>query len=200
MTKEEAIEVYNGLINTKIKEAFEFFAPELAESEDERVRKEILDYIKTGTYQKKWIEWLEKQGDQKFADNIESSLFRDKLLELFQRFRWYCKDETPTNGDVIEYVDAHIQELIDTTQKPTEWSEEDEDRINRLIAYFEDKESFTAEDDIVYANWLKSLRPQNMWKPSEEQIKALDDAIYHVDDNIATQIAKLIGDLRKLMV
>ena len=32
------------------------------------------------------------------------------------------------------------------------WSKEDENRINRLIAYFEDKEGFSAEDDIAHAN------------------------------------------------
>ena len=58
-------------------------------------------------------------------------------------------------------------------KKPTEWSEEDKNRINRLIAYFEDKESFTAEDDIVYANWLKSLKDRYTWKPSGEQMKYL---------------------------
>ena len=39
--------------------------PELAESEDERIRKEIIEYIKTGTYHKDWIAWLEKQNKQK---------------------------------------------------------------------------------------------------------------------------------------
>ena len=38
--------------------------PELKESEDERIKKEIIDYIKTGTYHKKWIAWLEKQGNK----------------------------------------------------------------------------------------------------------------------------------------
>ena len=42
MTREEAIEVYNGLINTKIKEAFEFFAPELREINEEEIRKDII--------------------------------------------------------------------------------------------------------------------------------------------------------------
>ena len=65
-----------------------------------------------------------KKGEQKPADNIESSTFKDKLLELFQRFRWYCKDKTPTNGEILEYVDAHIQELINTIQNNA-WSEED---------------------------------------------------------------------------
>ena len=53
-------------------------------------------------------------------------------------------------------------------QPKQEWSEEDENRINRLIAYFEDKESFAAEDDVVYANWLKSLKDRITWKPSDE--------------------------------
>ena len=48
MTKEEAIEVYHGLPNQKIKEAFEVFAPELKESEDEIHRKWILEYLYDG--------------------------------------------------------------------------------------------------------------------------------------------------------
>ena len=45
MTREEAIEVYRGLLNEKIKEAFEFFAPELRESEDERIRRTLVEYF-----------------------------------------------------------------------------------------------------------------------------------------------------------
>jgi len=68
-----------------------------------------------------------------------------------------------------------MKELKKIEQNST-WSEEDENRINRLILYFEDKESFTAEDDIVYANWLKSLKERYTWKPSDEQMKALSNA------------------------
>ena len=39
--------------------------PELKKSEDERIKREIIDYIKIGTYHKNWIDWLEKQGEQK---------------------------------------------------------------------------------------------------------------------------------------
>ncbi len=45
MTREEAIEVYHGLLNQKIKEAFEVFAPELRESEDERIRKWLIEEL-----------------------------------------------------------------------------------------------------------------------------------------------------------
>lgn len=71
MTREEAIEVYNGLINNKIKEAFEFFAPELAESEDERIRKGLIELIENWNYpqelfttKRNIIAYLKKQKEQ----------------------------------------------------------------------------------------------------------------------------------------
>jgi hypothetical protein len=39
---------------------------------------------------------------------------------------------------------------------------------------------------------------EERWKPSEKQMEALNEAIYHVDDVVATPLAKLIGDLKKL--
>ena len=71
MTKEEAIEVYHGLINTKIKEAFEFFAPELAGSEDERIRRTLVEYFGPkvqldfvgGVPIQRIRDWLEKQKE-----------------------------------------------------------------------------------------------------------------------------------------
>ena len=43
----------------------EYIFPELKESKDERIKREIIEYIKTGTYHKDWLAWLEKQGEQK---------------------------------------------------------------------------------------------------------------------------------------
>ena len=45
MTREEAVEVYHGLINNKIKEAFEFFAPELIVNKDENVNEDLIGGI-----------------------------------------------------------------------------------------------------------------------------------------------------------
>ena len=85
-------------------------------------------------------------------------------------------------------------------QKPN-WSEEDKNRINRLIAYFEDKESFTAEDDVVYANWLKSLKdrvqPQTTWKPSDEQMENLSRA-FNGGSYRTLLLMELYQDLKKL--
>ena len=64
MTREEAIEVYNGLINTKIREAFQFFVPELRESEDERIRKGLITMLSQDKeLHRREITWLEKQKD-----------------------------------------------------------------------------------------------------------------------------------------
>ena len=54
------------------KEDAEHYFPELKDkdNDDDRIRKEIIQYIKTGTYHKDWIAWLEKQGEQKPIDKI----------------------------------------------------------------------------------------------------------------------------------
>lgn len=137
-------------------------------------------------------------------------------------------------------------------QKTSKWSEEDENRINHLIAYFEDKESFTAEDDIAYTNWLKSLKdrvqpkqewneydenmrykatavinklcaegkeyvwsvntlkqlfywlkslkPQNTWKPTDLQLECLSDAIerYNSEGYPASTLKELLEQLKRI--
>jgi len=55
-----------------IKEELEDIFPELAESVDERIRKEIIDFVKSrGGFKGDWIAWLEKQG--------EHTNFRNKI-------------------------------------------------------------------------------------------------------------------------
>jgi len=47
-----------------------------------------------------------KTIEQKPTDTVEPSVFKDRLLELFQRFRWMCKDHVLTNGEIIDYNDS----------------------------------------------------------------------------------------------
>jgi hypothetical protein len=55
------------------REDAEHHFPELCESEDERIRKEIIAYLKDRDFdiEKSWIPWLEKQGEQKPVDKVE---------------------------------------------------------------------------------------------------------------------------------
>ena len=85
MTRKEAIEVYNGLINEKIKAAFEFFAPELREGEDERIRKNIVATIEqcpddflNPKNRDRMLDWLEKQKEPKPAEWSEED--KDKIV------------------------------------------------------------------------------------------------------------------------
>lgn len=46
--------------------------PELCESKDERIRKELIEFVKSrGGFKQEYIAWLENQGEQKPVNNIE---------------------------------------------------------------------------------------------------------------------------------
>ena len=64
-------------------------------------------------------------------------------------------------------------------QKPLEWSEEDEDYRQMIIKDLERiKSKASVEEYKGFLNqeieWLKSLKPQNRWKPSSQHIAALE--------------------------
>ena len=58
--------------------------PELKENEDERIRKEILNYIDKATGCKRWVAWLEKQGKPVEINPTEFDLQLNKLLKQFE--------------------------------------------------------------------------------------------------------------------
>ena len=62
-------------------------------------------------------------------------------------------------------------------QKPTEWSEEDERYKNTIIRAIHGAGNITPIDGELAEKWLKSLRPQKQWEPTEEQITELDHLI-----------------------
>jgi len=133
--------------------------PELRESEDERIRKELIAFIKKQEGQtlpnngETWIAWIEKQGEQKPAEPILSKEVDSQIWQI-------------ANNAGITY-DQSISLLMATKK-----------------AYDKGKED--------------AIKEQKHWKPSVEQMKALNKAMYHVDDSVATQIAMLIGELSKL--
>ena len=225
MTQEEKAKAYDEVIERAKKvlldctseeqKVVEYITPELKESEDERIRKRIVDIINgalgvrpTETEQKELLTWLEKQGEQKpnpcencgiATNNCQKSpcVIRDgeqkpadkvepkfKVGDWVAYDGWHCQiTEVREDGycnSMNGFIPKEREDSMHLIITEPAWSEEDENRINRLIAYFEDKESFTAEDDIVYANWLKSLKerycPRPQWKPTEEQMRVLECA------------------------
>ena len=130
--------------------------PELKESEDEKIRKGIIDFL-----------WKEKIFLQEAHSSVENN---PKYRFVMDAIAWLEKQ-----GD-----------------KPA-WSEEDEVKINRIVACLENLN--VADNDILLkdVDWLKSLKPQNRWKPSDEQMMAL---LYHCSNG--SVLTSLYNDLNKL--
>lgn len=81
-------------------------------------------------------------------------------------------------------------------QRPAEWSEEDKMHLNNAILAAE--KEWGAES--CTAKFLKSLRPQPRWKPSKEQMWALDVALENFyDQNDRAALNSLKIDLQKLL-
>lgn len=158
--KEEnkAIEIVKSMIADGIvsQEAAEKYFPELAESEDEKVKKSLIRLVKAfydvnfptpeGFSRKDLFAWLEKQGEQ----------------------------------------------------KPVEWSEEDEICRYNAIHYLEKPEllEYNKPNKDIVVKWLKSLRPQKHWKPTEEQLTCLEDVIYVYKN--PKHLTSLLNELKAL--
>jgi hypothetical protein len=94
--------------------------------------------------------------------------------------------------------DAMIELSKFIPQPKQEWSKEDEAFYQRLeqIVCKVDFEAF--QGDIDLHSWLKSLRPQNSWKPSMAQLNALSIVSKgNITDDIEA-IVSLYQDLKKL--
>ena len=191
----------------------EYIFPELAKNGDERIREWLVNYFKA--VGKSWIHrdispeqilaYIEKQKEQKPAEWSEDTIRKAvKEVGLTQhQIDWFKNNVFPP--------------------KP-EWSEEDEDMLNSCISSIEEaKENRYAyretDGDTSYdheISWLKSLRPQyhgdvtmteaykmgkeageaSHWKPSEEQMEALQNAVALTACD--KELAKLYNQLKKL--
>lgn len=143
----------------------EVIFPELTESEDERIRKKIIATIHLYYGEpledeaKEMIAWLEKRGEQKPAWNEEEEYRLDIILERIERGLIVDKEHI----DWLKSLKDRVQ-----PQHKQEWSMYDETILKALIDHFEYKKEFNEAEDYDIVLWLKSLRPENRWKPTEE--------------------------------
>lgn len=199
---ERAKKVHNGELTISPDEVndfnvYEYIFPELRESEDERIRKEIIAYLdvqevlaqgKDGDF-KEWIAWLEKQGEQKHVivpkfrvgDTIrfkgnETLKGEDKTHRIIDYDNeLYVFDD----GTTDLFSEQNLYELVEQKQ---EWGEEDEKMLNDVIDTIHDAISNCDVDDIgtearfCYKNeisWLKSLK--DIVQPQPKQVNTVKD-------------------------
>lgn len=159
---------------------------------------------------------FQKMKEAGFEWDIEKKEL--KKIELkptegwYDFIRWFVKQRTndytliPSDDDIHKWGDNilnHARKVLE--RNTTEWSEEDnkiiEEIINdiecaRAINYHAPKEGYEFRE-----NWLKSLRPQSQWKPSDKQIEAVRIAaeIGTANNSWAMGILKsMYQDLKKL--
>ena len=193
------------------------FAGIMEESEDERIRKALMQNLKErfgtkgnmgeGLDMPDVLAWLEKQGEQ-------------KSVVVIPKFR--VGDVIRPKGSTAEYTiesisgecyhgkgwGLHIScdndyELVG--QKPTEWSKEDENHVKSILSTIECcKAQFPYASAVFEAynadiEWLKSLRPQKQWRPTEEQVNALRWVLNNIPYNKhKEEISGLLDKLKDL--
>lgn len=118
-----------------------------------------------------------------------------------------CKDSAKYLEEKgIDMIKAHRWLESFKPQLKQEWSEEDENNINSIvsrlevdISYWESRSKTRTNEDEKLINWLKSLRPQNKWRPSNEQIIALRWVLNNIPYNRhKEEISGLLGQIKKL--
>ena len=125
---------------------------------------------------------------------------------LIENFKWFCGDfpETTTWGkdddmlvkDIITWLEKQCERNLD-------WSEEDERNLKGIIDEIEANKNQAPDYDLAtydrFLHWLKSLRLQNKWKPSDEQIKAIRLARSFVTDDFGDNptLSEILIELEK---
>ena len=134
----------------------EFIFPELKESEDERIRKELLNYLydvhDDDEDRARWIAWLEKQGEQKSAWTEED----EKQARQIERIVHNDGCTQKLQKQIADWFKS-IKERIQPQTK-YEWSDDDEmilsDIIKDLVHPWNEYIPDRIEDEI---KWLKRM-------------------------------------------
>ena len=158
--------------------------PEVCESEDEKIRKGIIELVKQSSEildkknQERMLAWLEKQAD------------KDKLIKELGKYK-------------VKYTQEVLSQQL---EKQSEWSEVDKTFMYYTLSNLTELKDRYGE---VYGNvgkcidWIKSLKdrvqPQNGWKPSKEQIIALRWVLNNIPYNKhKEEISGLLDQIKDL--
>ena len=167
--------------------------PELADSEDERIRKWLIELIKSTDANhsnmklsencKLALAYLERQKEQKPVKlNDDAEVGLDRALQIVKAakgnlYGYQSDDGIYECDNAIQTLERILKNGIE--QQPAEWSEEDKMNLNGCIC------SLHQYGYLTYADFLKhlperfNLQPKQEW--SEEDEDTLEDAITAVD-------------------
>ena len=235
MTREEAIKELSGFIGQLTEgcqEAIKVLIPELAESEDERMIKAIVDALLSHSnsinllslrgFQIEDVKaWLEKQKEQKDYRKLYEDIAKSEWFKKAYEGKSLGCDEEQKEQKPINESNMHEPTLDEArkwneeyekgyslgyengrNEQRLEWSNEDENRFNNLCRIIREAEGWNEVSKNVFIDWLKSLRPQPRWKPSEEQMEALFWTLHQpeeVNKFMKQSLRELYNDLQNMM-
>lgn len=202
----------------------EKYCPEMAESDEERMRKELISYININEEYRhtididtrnRFIAWIEKHGEQKpiyqkfrVGDKVKDNYLTytvEGIDEDSYKLQAYSKDGHKGCTVYLTIGCEKGYELIE--QKPVTWSDEDEKMLSDIIKDLVHPWNEYIPDRIEYEikwlkNRLKSISPQSAWKPTIEQVDALQIAIENAEHekeySNQNALVSLMEDLNKL--
>ena len=146
---------------------------ELKESEDERIRKELITWLKNSEGQTMPIDrynaaldWLEKQDPKKHEEELEKAYktadkvqyrrgYEDATKEMEKQGESYTKRDVD-NAWLEGMCDAKRELEKQGEQKP-KWTDEDEERLQSCIIALQGK-GLMGGVDTMDSKWLKSLK------------------------------------------
>ncbi len=110
---------------------------------------------------------MKEAGYEWDADNKKIEKIDIELTD-FEKSLKHIMIETLECGDTHN-LKADAEMLLRCVQKPTEWTEDDEHRVKDTIYFLESARKHYASTVEIDAciDWLKSLRLQSQWKPSQ---------------------------------
>lgn len=158
MEREEAINLIKQVlpclnIDEKIREGFVTLIPELKESEDEKVRKALIDGIrqircKNGVTQEQMLAWLEKQKEEEGYEAIpvESTLEYKLGFKAGKDSERQKDDNSKTSASEDERIRKELIEYLTHRTEVTGFIDEDKD-CKRWIAYLEKQKEQKPECD-----------------------------------------------------
>ena len=146
-------------------------------------------------------------ADQKYVLERLFPELKESGDEMIRKaIRYAIGQSTHSDGTLINGVSSEeaLAWLKRQGKQNYVWNEEDEKMLNQIISIIEnaDDDLIRTENVSIYTNWLKNrLRSQLKWKPSNEQIGCLSDAIKHYNSlgYPASKLKELLDDLNKLI-
>ena len=216
MTKEEALQIITDtckICDDKLREACAFFIPELKESEDERIRNSIIQYIQHNhPCKSNWIAWLEKQDAQTIKEALRTEYEKgraDAIAEM-QKPVWSEEDERIYRTIIHNAVESTmaltntqkrwLKSLKDRVQPQSkqEWSEEDEK--NRDLIYAALNKVYDLKHNKELCDWFNHLKYYPCWKLTPSQLSALEKASndYALSCDELARLSELYEQLKKL--